>query len=282
MGITWRNVAAVVSLTALGLVACGDDEDRLTEEAFIEQGNAICAAGNERTDKLFEDAFESEEDFEDEEKVAEVKQQLEADIERQIDELGELSPPENLEEDFDKLRDDAEAALDEFRDLSPEEAFEQEEDPFEDINRQAGEIGLTECAADGEEEGEGGDEEAAPGHTVVEVTGLEYKFELGSTTLAAGPTALHLANTGEEDHELSIARIAEGHTLQEALEFEGDPEEAGLITEPSGATGHVAPGEDLFLNVELVPGTYAMVCFIEAPDGTPHAFKGMVAEFTVE
>jgi uncharacterized cupredoxin-like copper-binding protein len=281
MGIIWSRVTAVVVLATLGLGACGDDEDRLTKASFLEQGNAICKAGNERTDKVFEETFESEADFEDEAKVAKVKAALDTDIERQLDELGELSPPESLEEDFDQLIDDAEAALGKFRDLSPQEAFEQEEDPFEEVNQRAEELGLTECGGDEDEESQG-EKEAAPGHTVVEVAALEYKFELGSTTLKAGPTAFHLVNKGKETHELSFAKVAEGHTLQEALEFDGDPEEAGLITDPSASTGHVGPGEDIFLNVDLEPGSYGMVCFIEGADGKPHAFQGMVAEFTVE
>jgi hypothetical protein len=35
------------------------------------------------------------------------------------------------------------------------------------------------------------------------------------------------------------------------------------------------------LTEALGPGRYAMVCFIPAPDGVPHALKGMVSEFTV-
>ena len=39
-------------------------------------------------------------------------------------------------------------------------------------------------------------------------------------------------------------------------------------------------------NVALPPGPfgagrYAVVCFLEAPDGTPHALLGMVSEFNV-
>ncbi len=281
MRLTWPGALAVASLATVGLVACGDDDDRLTEDAFLKQGNTICEAGNKRIDRLFEETFESEEDFEDQAKQAEVKQKLEADVQDQIEDVGALEPPEQLQSDVETFLDDAEATLKEVRAMSPQEFFESEEDPFEDVNGQAEEIGLTECAGGDDEEGEG-EEEAAPGHTVVEVNALEYAFELGSTTLGAGPTAFHLVNAGTEEHELSFAKIAEGHTLQEAVEFEGDPEAAGLITEPSGDTGHVGPGEDIYLNVELEPGTYGMVCFVEASDGTPHAFKGMVTEFTVQ
>jgi hypothetical protein len=284
--LTWNR--AVVVFSALGLLAsgCGDDEERLTEEAFLEQGNAICEAGNERIDALFEETFQGEADFEDDEKIAEFKAALESDVQGQIDDLGELEPPEELEDDVESLLENANAALDEVREMDSQEFFESEGggDVFADVDRQAGEVGLTACAEDGgEEEGgeEQGEEAAAPDHTVIDVTATEYSFALASPTLTAGPIALHLVNDGEEQHELSFARIGEGHTLQEALDFEGDPEQAGLITDPSGDSGRIDPGEDIFVNVDLEPGTYGMVCFVEAPDGTPHAFNGMALEFEV-
>jgi plastocyanin len=281
MRVAWMRVAAIVAVVGFVAAGCGDDAERLSQAEFLEQGNAVCAGGNERIDEMFEATFESEQDFEDEAKQETAKAALEDDIQSQIDDIDDLEPPEDIEDAVDSLVDSAQAALDEIREMSTADFFAEEEDPFEDVNRQAAEIGLTECAEGGEEdEGEGGDEEAAPGAAVVEVTATEYAFEPASTTLAAGLTALHLVNGGQEDHELSIARIADGHTLQEALEFEGDPEEAGLIVEP---TGHAfaEPGQDSYINVELVPGNYGMVCFVEAEDGTPHAFKGMALEFTV-
>jgi hypothetical protein len=282
MGLTWRHKAVVFAVIGLVASSCGED-DRLTVEAFVEQANAICEAGNERVDAIFEAA--TPEDFEDEAKVAEFKTTLEADIEGQIDSIRELEPPEDLEADVEQFVDDADVALGELREMSPQEFFESEGggDVFADVSRQADEIGIGACAdddGDGEEEGQG-EEAAAPDHTVVDVTATEYSFALASPTLTAGPNALHLINGGQEDHELSFARIGEGHTLQEALEFEGDPEAAGLIVDPSGDSGAIGPGEDIFLNVDLEPGTYGLVCFVEAADGTPHAFKGMVVEFEV-
>lgn len=284
MGFTWRRASVAFAVIALVASGCGDD-DALTEEAFLEQGNAICNAGNERIDASFEETFQEEADFEDDEKIAEFKEAVESDVQGQLDDIGELEPPEELEDDVETLLDDGNAALDEMREMDTQEFFETEggSDVFAEVNRRAEEIGLSVCAEEGEDEEDGGEGEpaAAADHTVVDVTATEYNFGLASSTLQAGPTALHLLNDGEEQHELSFARIGEGHTLQEALDFEGDPEEAGLITDPSGDSGRIDPGEDIFLNVDLEPGTYGMVCFVEAPDGTPHALKGMVVEFEV-
>ena len=282
MRFTLKRTTVVFAVVALMASGCGDD-DALTNDEFLEQGNAICESGNERTDALFEETFQEDEDFEDAEKVATFKEALESDIEGQISDLRELEPPEELEDEVEDLLDQADAALDQVREMDAQEFFESEggSDVFAEVNRTADEIGLSACAEDGDDEEDIGADQAAAGHTVVDVTATEYKFELPSTTLRGGPTALHLVNNGEEQHELSFARIGEGHTLQEALDFEGDPEDAGLITDPSGDSGRIDPGEDIFVNVDLAPGTYGMVCFVEAPDDTPHAFKGMVVEFTV-
>jgi hypothetical protein len=42
---------------------------------------------------------------------------------------------------------------------------------------------------------------------------------------------------------------------------------------------------DVAFDAPLEPGRYALVCFFpdtDDPERTPHAFKGMLAEFTIE
>jgi hypothetical protein len=41
------------------------------------------------------------------------------------------------------------------------------------------------------------------------------------------------------------------------------------------------PGADHFLQFDLDPGDYVLVCFVPSPDGTPHFMQGMVATVTV-
>jgi hypothetical protein len=135
-------------LALLG-AACGGDDDggeRLTQEEFEEQGNAICQAGNERIEEAFTDAGFGEEEPPAEEVEAFVDDELIPSIERQIDELRDLNPPEDVEDDFADLLDDAESALDNVRDMSAEEIVSSEDDPFEDVNERSAELGLTACA----------------------------------------------------------------------------------------------------------------------------------------
>lgn len=67
------------------------------------------------------------------------------------------------------------------------------------------------------------------------------------------------------------------------LAFEGDPEEAGLVTNAEYESGLAAPGgeDDEVVTVDLEAGNWVALCFIPGPDGTPHVFSGMAVPFTV-
>src|SRR5262249_1682650 len=48
-----------------------------------------------------------------------------------------------------------------------------------------------------------------------------------------------------------------------------------------GGPNNASAGQTVTATVHLVPGRYAMMCFIPAPDGKAHALHGMVKLFTV-
>ena len=142
-----------ISLALLG-AACGGDDDEgggggepLSQEEFVAQGNEICEEGDTKTEAAFEERFG---DAQEEPAADEVEDFIRDDIipviQTQIDDLRDLTPPEDLQEDFDKMLDDAETALGEVEDASGEEILNEEEDPFADVNAQAEELGLTACA----------------------------------------------------------------------------------------------------------------------------------------
>ena len=64
-----------------------------------------------------------------------------------------------------------------------------------------------------------------------------------------------------------------------------DTEAAG-ITDLGEASGEPGDEFNFVFAAPLAPGRYAFVCFFpdttEGPEGTPHAFKGMATEFTVD
>ena len=125
-----------------------------------------------------------------------------------------------------------------------------------------------------------GDDAAEPGATEVPVTLDEYSFGVEST-LAAGPTAFALDNVGEEEHEMVLVKLIEGATVDDALAAEQAGEDPQQFFQGPPEVGVAGPGEQTFVNTELTPGNYAMVCFIPTPGGVPHVAEGMVTSVEV-
>ena len=68
-----------------------------------------------------------------------------------------------------------------------------------------------------------------------------------------------LTNDGAETHELLIVKLAQGVTLDEAMQAEG----GGGTVEESWTTNLAAPGgDDEVITLDVEPGNYGLVCFI--------------------
>jgi hypothetical protein len=122
--------------------------------------------------------------------------------------------------------------------------------------------------------------EIPAGATVVDVQLDEYEFIHDPVDVAAGGNiAFAIENIGQEAHELVLFRLDTTAPLLELLESEDE--------EPEGleflAFAEADPGESsaALPSSPLTAGRYGIVCFFPAPDGTPHAFLGMVSEFNV-
>ena len=121
------------------------------------------------------------------------------------------------------------------------------------------------------------------GYTTYDMTLDEFKFGLdGEPT--AGKAAFALKNVGQQLHEAVLIRLDSTIDLQQALQSPQQPEGVTVI---GGAT-NIAPGDtyNLIFTDPLTPGRYAFIDFLpdttEGANGTPHAFEGMTAEFTVK
>ncbi len=161
-----RRALTVMTVTMLALTACGSDDDdaaeRLTLDEFLTQGNAICAAGNEAVNELFSASFADEEP-DAEELAAFFADDFGPIIQGQIDDFGALDAPEDVEAAVDQFLTDAQAVLDDILQQAeddPGSIFASNEDPFTDVNAQAIEIGLTVCAEDAGDDGEGGGDDS--------------------------------------------------------------------------------------------------------------------------
>ena len=116
---------------------------------------------------------------------------------------------------------------------------------------------------------------------LIHVTAEEYMFNGIPETLAPGSYEFHFENVGKEDHELAMAAITTDISVDELLKLK-EKEQMKNIEIVGGTfakSGEVAKEP---LAAELEAGRYVAVCFVPTKEGTPHAFEGMVHEFTVE
>ena len=140
-GFVWAT--GVAALLVVGLSSCSDDTETLTEEEFLEQGNAICTEGNERTEKMAEDLSPSSS----EEDIEAVIDEVADDIQGQIDDIRDLEEPDEISDEVDAALDQGEEDLQSVRDLGAD-IVTAEENPFAETQELMAEVGLTECAED--------------------------------------------------------------------------------------------------------------------------------------
>jgi hypothetical protein len=157
---------------------------------------------------------------------------------------------------------------------------------------------LVACGSD-DGDGEGSDpqaqetpaeEESTPAEVgdgeaqLVHVVATEYQFEGVPETLEAGSYDFHLQNDGKEPHEFVLAQILTDTPVQDLLKLD-DKALMKEIKPLDGTFAEPGKGSAQPLSVELEAGRYVAVCFVPVKgkkNGPPHAFEGMVHEFTVE
>lgn len=137
-----RKLGVIAVATALALGAgCGDDEESLTKAEFIEQADAICAAGNEELNSLDSDfgAGKSPAEIVD----SFVSEELIPVLRAEHDEIEALGAPEGDEAEVENLL----ASLQEAIDAAEEDpmAFVISDDAFAAADKAAEDYGLKEC-----------------------------------------------------------------------------------------------------------------------------------------
>jgi hypothetical protein len=119
------------------------------------------------------------------------------------------------------------------------------------------------------------------------VIGLsDFAFD-APDTIPAGEISLDAVNNGPQSHELALAQLAEGFTVEDLLALfagEGAPPESG---EPPfifyGQVAVLSNGLSGQASFNLQAGTYTLLCFVTDPDsGAPHAALGMFKDIVVE
>jgi uncharacterized cupredoxin-like copper-binding protein len=113
----------------------------------------------------------------------------------------------------------------------------------------------------------------------------DYTFEVGGP-IAPGLASVKLENTGQEPHEMAFAPMKDGVTVQQVFDAysKGPAEAEKLLTGPPDRTPFfLSPGKKTEVITDIFQaGNYALLCFIPAPDGQPHAAKGMIGTLEVK
>jgi hypothetical protein len=120
--------------------------------------------------------------------------------------------------------------------------------------------------------------EIPEGATVIDGELVDYAFELSQTSASAGDIAFNVTNTGEYPHEMLVLQLPDGVTVDALLEDESLFAQVQFLGFTFAEPGQTA---NPLVLVDVQPGTYTLVCFVDVPEGMPHVMRGMVLEFEV-
>jgi hypothetical protein len=141
------STATLLIVTTVTIVGCrSGGSETLTRDAFLEQGNAICAKGNaEIAAAIAQDGSGGPPSGAAGEAL--FKSVMDA-SRRMIDEVGALKPPPDLQPEMTGIVSDSRIVLADLESKGAEAMFASEEDPFAEINKRLTAIGLTVCGED--------------------------------------------------------------------------------------------------------------------------------------
>jgi hypothetical protein len=128
--------------------------------------------------------------------------------------------------------------------------------------------------------------QATPPRAAAQVALADFSF-LGAETLPTGKSVLEVTNGGPQAHELAIFKLGDNYSVDQ---FKADmaADAAGTFSGPepaieeAGGFQGLAAGKKGWIELDLTPGNYALICFIpDTQTGQPHAYLGMLRGTTV-
>lgn len=109
---------------------------------------------------------------------------------------------------------------------------------------------------------------------------MDYDFEL-SKPLTAGRHTIRIENAGPQEHEVAIVKLGAG---KEPMDFAkwGEKQVGKAPGTLHGGVSGIMPGDKAFVEVDLAPGEYGLICFVpDSKDGKGHYHHGMAKKVTV-
>lgn len=112
---------------------------------------------------------------------------------------------------------------------------------------------------------------------------FDFSYSL-SQPLTAGKQTIRVNNNGQQPHEVFLARLAPGKSVNDLLASLAPDAPADAIDwQALGGISVIEAGAHAYFSVDLEPGRYALVCFApENHTGKPHFMLGMSQEITVQ
>ena len=110
---------------------------------------------------------------------------------------------------------------------------------------------------------------------------LDFGFEVPAR-VPTGPQVWQVVNDGPQPHEMAMLRVLPGHTVEEVMAALRDGGEAAAHTlaVPYGGVQAMADGLLGYIDLDLEPGSYIILCFVPDPaTGQPHLALGMLSSF---
>ncbi len=115
----------------------------------------------------------------------------------------------------------------------------------------------------------------------ITVTLKDYQFDF-STPLTAGKHTLKIVTAPGQPHEYTFFQLMPGKKAEDILKYVETGMQGPPPAVPMGGVAALAAGNTSYYEVDLKPGDYAVVCFVEdAKDGKPHFAHGMIQQIKV-
>ncbi|HUF65046.1 MAG TPA: hypothetical protein VMM17_03635 [Gemmatimonadaceae bacterium] len=137
---------------------------------------------------------------------------------------------------------------------------------------------LSGCAREAEQPRSG--EGTGPRPNVVTVTVSDYSFQ-APDSVPAGLTMIQALMRGEVPHHVNIVKLDSNRTAADYVNAlsPGSPPPAWATA--VGGPNPTENGTTANAMLVLEPGNYALICFVDVPEGMPHFMRGMFKDMKV-